>query len=230
MELNNTQKTVLIALAMVLISVVSFVLVNRYAAWEQCQNAQPTINRLSSAADSLAVSLVSMEKTLEDQSIDLEVKAALLEEKNDEIGYLKYQFTRFAKQQKTESADMVSLRKQLASARKQLHQAQQSFTQMRSSQGLLYRIQIGLLQEELLPPLPGGPDAFSVEEVQDVKKYIFGRFETHEDAKEFRDLFRKLGVADAWVVPYINAQRVDQQAAAAYLDQVPADENILSAR
>ncbi|MEO0877325.1 MAG: hypothetical protein AAFY48_22230 [Bacteroidota bacterium] len=198
--------------------------------FQQCQNAQPTINRLSSAADSLAVSLVQMEKTIEDQSIDMEVKAALLEEKNDEIGYLKYQFSRFAKQQKAESADMVSLRKQLASARKQLHQAQQNFAVMRSSQGLLYRIQIGLLENELLPPLPGGPDAFSVEELDGTQKYVFGRFETHEDAKEFRDLFRKLGVSDAWVVPYIDAQRVDQQAAAAYLEEIPGEEEILSAR
>lgn len=230
MELTNTQKTGLLALGLVLISIVSFVLINRYTAWETCQNSQPTIKRLSSAADSLAVSLIRMENVLEDQTVKMEIKEDLLEEKNDEIGFLTHQFKEMSKQQNDGSSEMVRLRKQLASARKQIHQAQQNFTAMRSSQGLIYRIQIGLLNESILPPLPGGPDAFMIEEVSGVQKYVFGRFETREDAQEFRDLFRKLGVQDAWVVPYLDAQRVDAKIAAAHLENNRTEETILSSR
>lgn len=230
MDLTNTQKSWLLALGLVLISIVSFILINRYTAWEQCQNNQPTINRLSSAADSLAVSLIKMETVLEDQSVELQIKEDLLEEKNDEIGFLSHQFKEIAKQQTDDSSEMIRLRKQLASARRQLHKAQQNFMTMRSTQGLIYKIQIGLLNEALLPPLAGGPEAFMIEEVAGIQKYVFGHFEAHADALEFRDLFRKLGVQDAWVVPYLNAQRVSQEIASAYLENNQSAEDILSSR
>ncbi|MEL7530936.1 MAG: hypothetical protein AAFN10_06500 [Bacteroidota bacterium] len=230
MDLTNTQKSWLLALGLVLTSIVSFILINRYTAWEQCQNNQPTINRLSAAADSLAVSLIKMESVLEDQSVELEIKEALIEEKNEEIGFLSYQFKKIEKRQSNESSELIRLRKQLASARRQLHKAQQNFVTMRSTQGLIYKIQIGLLDQAILPPLPGGPETFLIEEIAGVQKYVFGHFEAHADALEFRDLFRKLGVQDAWVVPYIDAQRVDQATASAYLEQGQSDASIISSR
>jgi hypothetical protein len=214
------QKTVQIwlgAVAIFVISGLAFLLINKWHEWSQCQQSIPTVQEMNHQIESLVGEILELEVMLEDMEMELEAKADLLEEKNAELSYFQFQIQEMENSQQAESEEVARLKSQLALARKQLQEASTTLESQRKMNGLVYRVQIGMLAEEYLPPLPFAPADFAVEEWDGQQKYLIGSFREYDEAMEFRDAIRRIGLDDAWVVPYLNAERIDNESARTYL-------------
>ncbi|MDX1905560.1 MAG: SPOR domain-containing protein [Bacteroidia bacterium] len=85
--------------------------------------------------------------------------------------------------------------------------------------GLVYRVQIGAYVLHQMNNAPKSGDDFVEEKADGFNKYVIGGFRTVEEANGFRDELRKMGMKDAWVVPYIDGVRVSQEEATRYLEK-----------
>lgn len=187
------------------------------------------LNEQAFTAKSLAYELKNfeaamqdMQATLEDKSLELEQKDRLLEEKNIELAYLTTHVKDMESATKSSTEEIKKLKQQLAAAQKTL---QESFATLRSERllaGLIYRVQVGMHESEAFLPEKVGP--LEVVEENGIKKYLIGIFQTYEESLILRDVFRSMGIADAWVVPYVNGKRVSAEEAAGYeINTVPKE-------
>lgn len=74
--------------------------------------------------------------------------------------------------------------------------------------GLVYRVQIGAYVFYEMNAQPQEGQDFQEEKSDGYNKYVIGNFRTYDDATGFRNELRKMGLKDAWVVPYIDGLRV----------------------
>ncbi len=85
--------------------------------------------------------------------------------------------------------------------------------------GLVYGVQIGAyVFYEMQNPPDNAPDVI-VERADGFNKYVIGNFRTYDEATNFRDELRKMGVKDAWIVAYIDGVRVSMEEANEYLQK-----------
>lgn len=82
--------------------------------------------------------------------------------------------------------------------------------------GLVYRIQIGAFVFYEVENKPEQGADFYEEKSDGFNKYVIGGFRTIEEANVFKDEVQKMGVKDAWVVPYIDGIRVTMTEAEQY--------------
>ncbi len=85
--------------------------------------------------------------------------------------------------------------------------------------GLIYGIQIGAFVFYEMDNPPAEAQDVIVERADGFNKYVIGSFRTYDEAGGFRDELRKMGVKDAWIVPYIDGVRASMDEAKAYLDK-----------
>lgn len=83
--------------------------------------------------------------------------------------------------------------------------------------GLVYRTQIGAFVNHQMQNTPAGADDFLYEKADGFNKYLVGNFRTQAESEAFALELKKLGIKDAWAVPYIDGIRVTFQEANAYL-------------
>ncbi|MDX2250185.1 MAG: hypothetical protein SF052_25605 [Bacteroidia bacterium] len=100
------------------------------------------------------------------------------------------------------------------------YQAQKTVNDLGIQAGLTYRVQIGayVFYEMNNPPEQAGGD-FVAERADGFNKYVIGSFRVYDEAQSFRDELRKMGMKDAWVVPYLDGVRVTIDEANAYLEK-----------
>ncbi|MEM0995596.1 MAG: hypothetical protein AAGN35_00890 [Bacteroidota bacterium] len=83
--------------------------------------------------------------------------------------------------------------------------------------GLVYRVQIGAyVYFEIKPDSKDMDRNFEGETADGMNKYLIGRFRDLPTCEQFRDNVRKLGIGDAFVVPYIDGTRVTMEEAKNY--------------
>ncbi|MFN0201829.1 MAG: SPOR domain-containing protein [Bacteroidia bacterium] len=83
--------------------------------------------------------------------------------------------------------------------------------------GLIYRVQIGAFSQHEMKNKPAKADDFLEEKVDGLNKYMLGNARTQQDAELFAEELKKIGIKDAWVVPYIDGLRVTFAEANTYL-------------
>ena len=83
--------------------------------------------------------------------------------------------------------------------------------------GLIYRVQIGAYVFHEMENAPGEAKDFVAERADGFNKYMIGMFRTYDECDEFRGELAKLGIKDAWIVPYIDGVRVTINEANEYL-------------
>ncbi|MEL6250842.1 MAG: hypothetical protein AAFR87_02425 [Bacteroidota bacterium] len=169
----------------------------------------PTVTQLTGEIEDLELSLQEAVERSRNKSLQLEARDQLLEEKNIELAFMTDKLNKVAEVNIFKEKEIVQLKKQLAGSRSLLKEAYLALETEREQQGLIYRVQIGILENEALPAFPFEADMFLIEEVDNYNKYVLGSFRQYEASLEFRDLIRKLGVEDAWVVAYMDGERVD---------------------
>lgn len=73
--------------------------------------------------------------------------------------------------------------------------------------GIAYQVQMGYYQYLNLASFNEQMKTIKAEEVDGAKRYVVGHFLELEDAIQFRDDIKKLGIEDAFVSQYINGER-----------------------
>jgi len=184
-------------------------LISEWYENRQRKQRLPTVTQLTGEIEELEVSLQDAVERSRNKSLELEARDQLLEEKNIELAFMTDKLNKVAEINLSKEKEIALLKKQLSSSRNMLKEAYLALETERDQQGLIYRVQIGMLENEALPAFPFEADMFLVEEVDNYNKYVLGSFRQYEASLEFRDLIRKLGVEDAWVVAYMDGERVD---------------------
>ncbi len=100
------------------------------------------------------------------------------------------------------------------------HQAQKNMNDKGIVPGLVYRIQVGAyVHFDMNQHLANTDKSFEGENQDGMNKYMMGNFRGIANAESFRNDIQKLGIKDAWVVPYIDGTRVTKDEASAYLSR-----------
>lgn len=74
--------------------------------------------------------------------------------------------------------------------------------------GLVYRVQIGAYRKVTVPGQEQSSDQMTVESSDGMQKILIGNFRNYDEAKELGDYFKRIGLKDAWVVPYRDGTRI----------------------
>lgn len=135
-----------------------------------------------------------------------------LKDKNNQLASSK------AFQKKADSLQSIinnnSLR--VSSLEAQLQAAQNEATSAKKgvAKGYYYRVQLGAYRNfESKAKTSKDDDTYLKETVSDMDKFTVGLFFNLEDADAFKDEMRKLGVKDAFVVPYKDGKRITHKEA-----------------
>ena len=79
----------------------------------------------------------------------------------------------------------------------------------RSAKGVVFKVQIGAYANNDLSSYTANSEDMSTEAGADgTQKYTLGNFADYWEADKFKKELRKMGVKDAWIVPYKDGQRV----------------------
>ena len=96
-------------------------------------------------------------------------------------------------------------------------EAQKSIVVSNIIPGLIYHVQVGAyVHFDMNQHLVQTDKTFEGETRDGMNKYMMGNFKDVANAESFRDDVRKLGIKDAFVVPYIDGTRVTIEEAAKY--------------
>lgn len=85
--------------------------------------------------------------------------------------------------------------------------------------GLVYRTQIGAFVNHEMVNAPSNAEDFKHEKSDGFNKYLLGNFRTQQEADAFSAELKKIGIGDAWAVPYIDGIRVTFAEANSYLSK-----------
>ncbi len=108
----------------------------------------------------------------------------------------------------------MQLNTNLLSAQESVRQLTEQQAQMVSKNdggmmmGTVYRVQIGAYAKNRMNNEFDTGDMMNLEEEEGMQKILIGQFRDFEEAKELMTYFQNIGLSDAWVVPYIDGQRV----------------------
>ncbi len=119
-------------------------------------------------------------------------------------------------------AQINQLQSEVSRLRSDLTAAERAMQQMESEQastaytpkgndlpmGLVFRVQLGAYKKTNVPGNLATDNSMTLETVDGVQKIMVGQFTTMEEAEELANYFKKIGVKDAWVVPYRDGVRI----------------------
>jgi hypothetical protein len=77
-----------------------------------------------------------------------------------------------------------------------------------NSSGKNYRVQVGLYKFFDISSMLNNPKFLEYERADDMYRYSIGNFRTHEEAENFKNEVRKMGITDAFVSEYENGVRL----------------------
>lgn len=115
-------------------------------------------------------------------------------------------------------AEIASLEKkydQLQTA----YQGQKQVTTKGITPGLVYHVQIGAFVHFDINAYLKETENFEGESTDGMNKYLIGKFKEFDVAENFKKDIRKMGIRDAWIVPYIDGVRVTHEEARKFLDR-----------
>jgi len=202
-------RPLLTALILLGLSVVILLLAADWYERKQITKSQPTFAEMSKEIEELETSLDEMISHVQNKEMALDMREDLLEEKNIELAFMADKVRKMEKQNAKAKQHAEKLKEQLLTSKTMLKEAYALVDAERNTQGLVYRIQIGMLKDEVIPSFPFQADMFLVEESEEHNKYVLGSFREYPASLEFRDLIRKLGMEDAWVVAYVDGNRME---------------------
>ena len=134
----------------------------------------------------------------------------------NKFGALEKQIDSLAALVNAKQAEIAALNTKYEKLQK-AYEAQKNINEKDIIPGLVYRVQIGAyVHFEIKPNKEDMDKNFEGESADGMNKYLIGRFRNLETCTTFRDNVRKLGIGDAFVVPYIDGTRVTMDEAKTY--------------
>lgn len=93
-------------------------------------------------------------------------------------------------------------------------QTMASNTKSNAAKGYYYRVQLGAYKQYNIKSKVGGDESFNVETENEMSKLTLGLFYSLAEADQFKEDVRKMGVKDAFVVPFKDGKRITHKEAA----------------
>jgi hypothetical protein len=122
-----------------------------------------------------------------------------LSEKDSKIAELEDQLTKLRSELTTTKAELA-----------QLKEVPPAPSPMDFSKGLVFKVQVGAFKNKNLAKYFDNNPNFGGEVKEgEPQKVTIGIFRDYWEADTFKKYLREMGVSDAWIVPYKDAQRVD---------------------
>ncbi len=122
-------------------------------------------------------------------------------------------------------AKIADLEQEISQLNMGMRSAQDAMQQMRDQKeavasrgpdmrGLTYRVQIGAYGKTSVPAtLDKDDDNFDLETVDGLQRILIGLFRNMDEAEQLRSHMQKIGIKDAWVVPYRDGNRITMEEA-----------------
>lgn len=82
------------------------------------------------------------------------------------------------------------------------------------AKGYYYRVQLGAYKQYNIKSKAGGDESFSAETDNEMNKLTLGLFYTLAEADQFKEDVRRMGIKDAYVVPFKDGRRITHKEAA----------------
>jgi hypothetical protein len=82
------------------------------------------------------------------------------------------------------------------------------------AKGYYYRVQLGAYKQYNIKSKTGGDESFSAETENEMNKLTLGLFYTLAEADQFKEDVRRMGIKDAYVVPFKDGKRITHKEAA----------------
>lgn len=99
------------------------------------------------------------------------------------------------------------------------YEAQKNINEKGIIPGLVYKVQIGAFVHFDINSYLKETENFEGESQDGMNKYTIGAFRDIAIAENFKKDIQKMGIRDAWIVPYIDGVRVTMDEAVNYLDK-----------
>lgn len=122
--------------------------------------------------------------------------------------------------------ELEALRTQNSQLKKQ-YGTQKVVNDMGIPAGLIYRIQIGAFVFYQMDSEGSTSSDFLAERSDGFNKYMIGAFRTYDEASEFKEELKKIGLDNPFVVPYIDGVRATVDEANQYLQRQGSQANFL---
>lgn len=155
-------------------------------------------------------------KPLEIRSMKLNYESKLKDKKNQDLQFknMKRQFDSIQNVLNTNNAKISQLEVQLI-------QAQTAAANNKSigAKGYYYRVQLGAYKFYDIKSKNASDDSFNAESTPEMDKMTVGLFYTLAEADQFKEDIRKMGIKDAYVVPFKDGKRVTHKEAAEGLNK-----------
>ncbi|MEX2592552.1 MAG: Ezrin/radixin/moesin family protein [Anditalea sp.] len=140
----------------------------------------------------------------------------LMEEKenlNSSIKSLVEESTQLQTQIQKQGQQITSLKTELSEVSEKLktHKIQLGLLNEEGEKwdnGVVFKVQIGAFEDFDFSQMVGSSHNMDVDASKGLKQYVVGNFRDYEEADIFKKHMRKVGVSNAWIVPYKNGRRV----------------------
>ncbi len=96
----------------------------------------------------------------------------------------------------------------------QIAQASANAKPTSGATGYYYRVQLGAYKFYNIKTKQGGDESFKAENNADMEKMTLGLFYSLAEADQFKEDIRKMGIKDAFVVPFKDGKRITHKEAA----------------
>lgn len=133
----------------------------------------------------------------------LAVKNGEVQEQSVEIGVL-------TEEKNTLAQNLLETRDSLGLFEEMLLKLEEEASKCVNSDGMKYRVQIGLYKEFDIRKFLEEIKVTTFEEVDGLFRYTIGNFTTEDEAETFKLALRKMGVKDAFVSFYLDGKRIEK--------------------
>ncbi len=134
----------------------------------------------------------SENQNLKNQISELETRVTDLQEENDQL-----------------SMDLQESRNSISEVRAELQEARSNQPEPTTS-GTIFKVQLGAYEKiELSDELDKSSSNFDMEKKNAINQYVIGQFRDYYKADRLKKQLRRMGVKDAWIVPYVDGKRVE---------------------
>lgn len=155
-------------------------------------------------------------KPLEIRSMKLNYESKLKDKKNQDLQFknMKRQFDSIQNVLNANNAKISQLEVQLI-------QAQTAAANNKSigAKGYYYRVQLGAYKFYDIKSKNASDESFNTESTPEMDKMTVGLFYTLAEADQFKEDIRRMGIKDAYVVPFKDGKRVTHKEAAEGLNK-----------
>lgn len=149
------------------------------------------------------------------KSLPLEEFKRIVEESSSlkgKVSSLEGQVSSLQSRVADKDAEINRLKSDLATAREEASNAMASavvpVNETRTAQGVVFKVQIGAYKNMDLKQYESAGGDFAAEDSEGIQKFTLGSFGDYWEADTFKKYLRKMGVKDAWIVPYKDGVRV----------------------